>query len=38
LLDHRRIERVKTAKEQTKSQFDCNDVGILNEYVGCKIE
>jgi len=29
---------VKTTKEQIKSWFDCDDVGILNEYVGCKIE
>ena len=29
---------VKTSKEQIKSRFDCNDVGLLNEYVGCKIE
>jgi len=28
----------KTLKEQIKSRFDCDDVGILNEYVGCNIE
>jgi len=28
---------VKTKKEQIKSRFDCDDVGILNAYVGCKI-
>jgi len=29
---------VKTAKEQIKSWFDCNDVKILNKLVGFKIE
>ena len=29
---------VKAAKEQMKSRFDCDDVGELTEYVGCKIE
>ena len=29
---------VKTAKEQINSWFDCNDVGILNEYMGFKIK
>jgi len=29
---------VKIAKEQIKGRFECNDVGLLNEYVGCKIE
>jgi len=29
---------VKTVKEQIRSQFDCNDVGVLNKYMGCKIE
>jgi len=28
----------KTAKEQIKGRFDCNNVGLLNEYVGCKIQ
>ena len=26
------------AKQQMKDQFDCDDVGDLNEYIGCKIE
>ena len=29
---------VKSVKEQIKGRFDCDDVGLLNEYVGCKIE
>jgi len=29
---------VKTTKEQIKGRFDCDDVGLFNEYVGCKIE
>jgi len=29
---------VKTTKEQIKGRFDCDDVGLLNEYVRCKIE
>jgi len=29
---------LKTAKEQIKGRFDCDDVGLLNEYVRCKIE
>jgi len=29
---------VKIAKEKSKGRFDCDDVGLLNKYVGCKIE
>jgi len=29
---------VKTAKEQVKGRFDCDDVRLLKEYVRCKIE
>ena len=29
---------VKLAKEQMKQCFDCDNVGELKEYVGCKIE
>ena len=29
---------VKSAKEQIKGRFACDDVRLLNEYVGCKIE
>lgn len=29
---------VKMVKEQIKGRFDCDDVGLLNEYVGYKIE
>jgi hypothetical protein len=29
---------VELAKEQMKQRFDCDDVGELKEYVGCKIE
>ena len=29
---------VKLAKEQMKQHFDCDNVGELNEYVGCKID
>jgi hypothetical protein len=29
---------VKAAMEQINSIFDCNDIGELTEYVGCKIE
>jgi hypothetical protein len=28
---------VEAAKEKMKSQFECDDLGELNEYVGCKI-
>jgi hypothetical protein len=26
------------AKEQLKARLECDDVGELNEYIGCKIE
>jgi hypothetical protein len=29
---------VEAAKEQIKSRFGCDDLGELNEYVGCKID
>ena len=29
---------VATAKEQMKQRFECDDVGLLAEYVGCKVE
>ena len=29
---------VKMAKEHIKGRFDCDDAGLLNEYVGCKID
>jgi hypothetical protein len=29
---------VEAAKEQMKSIFECDDLGELNEYVGCKID
>ena len=29
---------VKAAKEQMKARFDCDDIGELTEYVGCKVE
>jgi hypothetical protein len=29
---------VKSAKEQMKSRFDCDEIGELTEYVGCKIQ
>ena len=29
---------VMKAKQQMKDQFDCDDVGDLNEYIGCKVE
>jgi hypothetical protein len=29
---------VEAAKEQMKSRFECDDLGELNEYVGCKID
>ena len=29
---------VKAAKEQMKQQFDCDDVGKLTEYVGCRVD
>jgi len=29
---------VQMAKEQIKGRFDCDDVGLLKEYVGCKID
>ena len=31
-------ELVKAAKEAMKKEFDCEDLGVLTEYVGCKIE
>jgi hypothetical protein len=29
---------VEAAKEQLKSRFECDDLGELNEYMGCKID
>jgi hypothetical protein len=29
---------VEAAKEPMKSRFECDDLGELNEYVGCKID
>ena len=29
---------VKAAKEQMKQRFDCDDVGTLTEYVGCRVD
>ena len=29
---------VKAAKEQMKQRFECDDVGSLTEYVGCKVQ
>jgi len=29
---------VKAAKEQMKQRFECDDVGFLTEYVGCKVQ
>ena len=31
-------ELVKAAKEAMKKEFDCEDLGVLTEYVGCKID
>jgi hypothetical protein len=31
-------EGVLDAKEQMKARFDCDDIGEITEYVGCKIE
>jgi hypothetical protein len=31
-------ERVKIAKAQMMKQFDCNEIGNMDEYVGCKID
>jgi hypothetical protein len=33
--DKRAVEAVK---EKMKSRFDCDDLGELNEYMGCKID
>jgi hypothetical protein len=32
------IKYVMEAKEMMGKRFDCEDAGIMNEYVGCKIE
>jgi hypothetical protein len=29
---------VEAAKDQMKSRFECDDIGEVNEYVGCKID
>jgi hypothetical protein len=29
---------IEAANEQMKSRFECDDLGELNEYVGCKID
>jgi hypothetical protein len=29
---------VEAAKDQMQSRFECDNVGELNEYVGCKID
>ena len=29
---------VKMAKEQLKQQFECDDIGEMNEYIGCKVD
>jgi len=29
---------VTAAKEQMKHRFECDDVGLLTEYVGCKVQ
>jgi hypothetical protein len=31
-------EVVLAAKEQMKARFDCDDIGELTEYAGCKVE
>ena len=31
-------EKVQLYKEEMKEMFDCEDVGELKEYVGCKID
>jgi hypothetical protein len=31
-------EGVKHAKEEMMKRFDCDEVGELKEYIGCKIE
>jgi hypothetical protein len=31
-------EGVLTAKEKMKARFDCDDIGELTEYVGCKVD
>jgi hypothetical protein len=31
-------EGVLATKERMKARFDCDDIGELTEYVGCKIE
>ena len=30
--------QVNTEREKFMTRFDCDDVGDLNKYVGCKIE
>jgi hypothetical protein len=32
------VKNVIEAKEMMGKIFDCEDVGIMDEYVGCKIE
>jgi len=34
----RNTKGVAAAKEQMKQRFECDDVGLLAEYVGCKVE
>jgi hypothetical protein len=29
---------VEAAKDQMQSRFECDDIGELNEYFGCKID
>jgi len=29
---------VTAAKKQMKQRFECDDVGLLTEYVGCKVQ
>jgi hypothetical protein len=31
-------EGVLASKEQMKAKFDCDDIGEITEYVGCKVE
>ena len=31
-------EQMKEEKQEFMSGFDCDDVGPLKEYVGCKVE
>ena len=32
------LSAVAIGKEETKSHFDCNNVGRMEEYVGCKVQ